>query len=416
MQERKRKMQNIFVPADILLPKNVDWEKWSVVACDQYTSEPQYWDEVERIVGDAPSTLRLTLPEIYLESEDAGARILKIGEAMEAYTPQMEELKNTFILVERTLSDGRVRRGIVGKVDLAAYNYEKGAKSPIRATEGTVIERIPPRLRVREGATMELPHVMILMDDREKTVIEPLLAHKGEKLYDFDLMQGGGHIVGYRIAEADNVRIQAAIGALGAQFTERTGEENPFIFAMGDGNHSLATAKAYYEKLKETLSPEEAAAHPARYALAEIVNLHDEALVFEPIHRVVFGVEPEKLLADFADFCRENEGENMPQEIPYYWEGGEGTLYIEKPVSPLAVGTLQQFLDAKGIKTDYIHGDDVTISLGREPGNMGFLLPPMDKNALFDTVEADGVLPRKTFSMGQANDKRFYLEARKIIK
>ncbi len=409
-------MKNIFVPADILLPQNIDWEKWSVVACDQYTSEPDYWEEAERIVGDAPSTLQLTLPEIYLESADAEARIRKIGEAMEQMAPKMKELKNAFILVERTLSDGRVRRGIVGMVDLAAYNYEKGAKSPVRATEGTVIERIPPRLRVREGASMELPHIMILMDDREKTVIEPLLTRRGEKLYDFDLMQGGGHIVGYRVPEEDNARIREAITALGAQFTARTGEKNPFTLAMGDGNHSLATAKAHYEKLKETLKPEEAAVHPARYALAEIVNLHDEALVFEPIHRVVFGVEPEKLLADFADFCRQNEGQNAPQEIPYYFEGGEGTIHIEKPVSPLAVGTLQQFLDARGIKTDYIHGDEVVKKLGREPGNMGFLLPSMDKNALFDTVEADGVLPRKTFSMGQANDKRFYLEARKITK
>lgn len=409
-------MKNVFKPADILLPKHADWEKWSVVACDQYTSEPEYWEKVEEIVGNAPSTLRLTLPEIYLESEDAPARIAKIGEAMRAYAPEMETLENTFVFVERTLADGRVRRGIVGAVDLEAYNYEKGAKSPIRATEGTVIERIPPRLRVREGATMELPHVMILIDDRKKTVIEPLMGNKGERLYDFDLMQGGGHIAGYRVSAEDAVRVQEAIAALAAEFTARTGEENPFVLAMGDGNHSLATAKAYYENIKKTLSPAEAAEHPARYALAEIVNLHDEALVFEPIHRVVFGVEPEALLADFAAFCKENEGENAPQEIPYYHAGGEGVLKIEKPVSPLAVGTLQRFLDEKGVKTDYIHGADVTERLGREAGNMGFLLPPMDKNALFDTVEADGVLPRKTFSMGEANEKRFYLEARKITK
>ncbi len=409
-------MKHVFKPANILLPKNADWEKWSVVACDQYTSEPEYWEKVEEIVGDAPSTLRLTLPEIYLESEDAAEKIAKIGRAMQAYEPEMETLENTFIYVERTLSDGRVRRGIVGAVDLEAYNYEKGAKSPIRATEGTVIERIPPRLRVREGATMELPHVMILIDDRKKTVIEPLCDKKGEKLYDFELMMGGGHIAGYRVTAEDAESVQEAIAALGAEFTARTGEENPFVLAMGDGNHSLATAKAYYENIKKTLSPEEAAVHPARYALAEIVNLHDEALVFEPIHRVVFGVEPETLLADFAEYCKANTGENAPQDIPYYHAKGEGVLHIEKPVSPLAVGTLQRFLDEKGIKTDYIHGADVTKRLGAEAGNMGFLLPPMDKNALFDTVEADGVLPRKTFSMGEANEKRFYLEARKITK
>ncbi len=409
-------MKNIFKPADILLPKNADWEKWSVVACDQYTSEPEYWEKAEAVVGDAPSTLRLTLPEIYLESEDAPERIAKIGGAMQAYAPEMETLENSFVYVERTLSDGRIRRGIVGMVDLEAYNYEKGAKSPIRATEGTVIERIPPRLKVREGATMELPHIMILIDDRKKTVIEPLAAEKGKKLYDFTLMLDGGHVAGWQISGETAEKVQTAIGNLAADFTARTGEENPFVFAMGDGNHSLATAKAYYENIKKTLGEAEAATHPARYALAEIVNLHDEALIFEPIHRVVFGVEPEKLLADFEIFCKENEGDNAPQEIPYYYAGGQGTLRIEKPVSPLSVGTLQKFLDEKGVKTDYIHGADVTKRLGKEPGNMGFLLPPMDKNALFDTVEADGVLPRKTFSMGEANEKRFYLEARKITK
>lgn len=407
-------MKNVFVPADILLPENPDWEKWSVVACDQYTSEPGYWEEVEALVGDAPSTLRLTLPEIYLEKEGEKEKIAAIGKAMKGYAPKLREYKNTFIYVERTLSGGRVRKGIVGAVDLEAYNYEKGAKSPIRATEGTVIERIPPRLRVREGATMELPHVMILIDDREKTVIEPI--KKGETLYDFDLMMGGGHIRGYKVEDEEAERIQAAICALGTAFTERTGEENPFIFAMGDGNHSLATAKAYYENLKKKLSPEEAAQHPARFALCEIVNLHDDALEFEPIHRVVFDVEPEKLLTEFEAFCRENEGDNPPQEIPYCFAGKTGICKIEKPVSPLAVGSLQKFLDEKGAKIDYIHGADVVEKLGNMEGNIGFLLPPMDKNALFDTVEADGVLPRKTFSMGEANEKRFYLEARKITK
>ena len=407
-------MKNVFMPADILLPENPIWEKWSVVACDQYTSEPDYWKEVEAVVGDAPSTLRLTLPEIYLEKEGEKEKIEAIGKAMEAYAPRMRCLENTFIYIERTLSGGRVRKGIVGKIDLEAYNYEKGAKSPVRATEGTVIERIPPRLRVREGATMELPHVMILIDDREKTVIEPI--KKGETLYDFELMMGGGHIAGYKVEDAEAERIMEAISALGTAFMERTGEENPFVFAMGDGNHSLATAKAYYENIKKTLSPEEAANHPARYALCEIVNLHDDALEFEPIHRVVFDVDPKALLRDFEAFCKENAGENAPQEIPYCFLGESGTVRIEKPVSPLAVGTLQKFLDEKGVKIDYIHGADVVEKLGTKEGNIGFLLPPMDKNALFDTVEADGVLPRKTFSMGEANEKRFYLEARKITK
>ncbi len=409
-------MDRIFKAANILLPKNPAWEKWSVVACDQYTSQPDYWEEVERLVGDAPSTLRLTLPEIFLEAPDAAERIDAIRGAMEAYAPEMTEYENAFVFVERTMGSGAVRRGIVGMVDLEAYNYEKGAKSPIRATEGTVVERIPPRLRVREGASIELPHIMILIDDREKTVIEPLMEKKGAPLYDFDLMQNGGHISGYLVGGEEAERIEKAVMALGDAFTSRTGEENPFILAMGDGNHSLATAKAYYENIKKTLSPEEAAMHPARFALCEIVNLHDEALVFEPIHRVVFGTDAETLLSDFARFCEENQGDNPPQEIPYFSEKKSGTFRVEKPVSPLAVGTLQRFLDTQNVKIDYIHGADVTKALGQEPGNMGFLLPSMDKNALFDTVEADGVLPRKTFSMGEANEKRFYLEARKIVK
>lgn len=405
----------MFTPTDILLPKQVDFKKWSVVACDQYTSEPLYWERVEKTVGDAMSTLRLTLPEIYLEAADADARIEAIHKAMDEYLPKMVEYKNTFIYVERTIAGGKVRRGLVGAIDLECYDYDKGTTPKVRATEGTVIERIPPRLRVREGARLELPHVMLLADDREKTIIEPCMEEKGEILYDFDLMENGGHITGYRVNEENNARILQSIEGLRADFLKRHPDKEPLLLAVGDGNHSLATAKAFYENLKKEIGIEAAKAHPARYALAEIVNLHDEALVFEPIHRVVFDTEPEKLLSEFADFCeKEGSSDFPPQSFRYFHENGEGELCIEKPLSPLAVGTLQRFLDTKKVKIDYIHGASVTEALGKKKGNLGILLPCMDKNLLFETVLADGALPRKTFSMGEANEKRFYLESRRI--
>ncbi|MDD6308996.1 MAG: DUF1015 domain-containing protein [Clostridia bacterium] len=405
----------IFSPADILLPKNVDWTKWSVVACDQYTSEPDYWKKVEETVGDAPSTLRLTLPEVYLASEDAEARIGAIHQSMAAYADLLTLYPNTYIYVERTLPGGRVRRGIVGALDLEAYSYEKGSTPPVRATEGTVLDRIPPRMRVRRAASLELPHVMVLADDREKRIIEPLAENKGEKLYDFTLMGNGGHIAGYKLGEESMAAVNAAIEGLEKEFRLRHPDQEPLLFAVGDGNHSLATAKACYEEIKKTLTPEEAAVHPARYALIELVNLHDTALVFEPIHRVAFGVSPEALLEAFVAFCKkEGNADLAPQTFQYFHENGAGTVTIDTPLSPLAVGTLQRFLDAKDVQVDYIHGADVTEKLGKEHGNIGFLLPAMDKNRLFDTVLADGALPRKTFSMGEANEKRFYLECRRI--
>lgn len=405
----------MFKPADILLPKEADYQKWSVVACDQYTAEPKYWERVEKTVGNAPSTLRLTLPEIYLEAADADARIGAIHDAMEAYLPAFTVYPDSFIYVERTLSGGRIRRGLVGAVDLEAYSYEKGAKPMVRATEGTVIERIPPRLRVREGAALELPHVMLLADDREDAIFSICMAEKGEVLYDFDLMENGGHIKGYHVKGEVGAKIEKAIDALGADFLKRYPDEPPFLLAVGDGNHSLATAKAFYENLKKEIGEAAAKEHPARYALAELVNLHDTALEFEPIHRVVFDTDPEALLAAFAAYCEAEGREDLPaQSFTYFHEKGEGTLVIEKPLSPLSVGTLQRFLDTQKVKIDYIHGADVTKKLGEEKGNLGILLPAMDKNLLFDTVMQDGALPRKTFSMGEANEKRFYLESRKI--
>ncbi len=413
-----------FHPADILLPDNCNMTKWSVVACDQYTSQPEYWKEVESFVGDAPSTLAITLPEVYLEEDDVAERIQKINKNMEEYLPNFKEYPSSLIYVERTQKNGAVRYGLVGVVDLEAYDFSKGSTSLIRATEGTVLDRIPPRVKVREGASLELPHIMILIDDPEKTVIEPITAaKKGKELvYSFDLMQDSGSIKGYVLDKDLAEKALTACDAL-ADFNLFNNKYNtnglePMLFAMGDGNHSLATAKTCYENLKKEIGEEKAINHPARYALAEIVNLHDDSLVFEAIHRVAFGVDAEKLLEAFKKYCDENKADNEAQKIVCHFGGKEEVITISSPPSPIAAGTLQHFLDeyipSVGGKIDYIHGEDVTKDLGNKDGNIGFVLEPMPKSALFKSVIIDGALPRKTFSMGEAYDKRFYLECRKI--
>lgn len=416
-----------FQAGDILLPQGIDMTKWSVVACDQYTSEPEYWDAVDALVGDAPSTLRLTLPEIYLEQEGVDARIQAVNEAMQEYLKNgvLAEHKNKYLYVERTMRDGTVRPGLMGVVDLEEYDYRKGSQSLIRATEGTVIERIPPRLRVRENAALELPHIMLLIDDEKKTVLEPIAAKKESlsSAYDFPMMMDSGSIRGWFVDDETAGEVTTALeklaepSAFDAKY--QVSGKGVLLFAVGDGNHSLATAKENYEQVKRSLSAEEAAVHPARYALVEVVNIHDDSLQFEPIHRVLFDVDAEDILAALRrehDVAETGEG----QKISYVCASGKGELVIRDPSANLTVGTLQNFLDRylkeKGGRVDYIHGEDVVERLGAQPGNIGFLLPNMEKNELFPTVILDGALPRKTFSMGHAYDKRFYLEVRKIQK
>ena len=412
-------------PADILLPRDVDMTKWAVVACDQFTSQPEYWQAVADTVGDAPSTLHLILPEAKLGGPDVEGEIAAINAAMTAYLDRgvFRELPQSLIYLERTQSDGRIRRGLVGMVDLDQYDYTPGSGALIRATEGTVLSRIPPRVRVRRDAPIELPHVMLLIDDPARTVIEPLDAGEMEMLYDLPLQQGGGHLRGWRLTQAQMDAVAAALGALAApeEMERKYGMKDvpPLLFAVGDGNHSLATAKQCWEDLKKTLPEHAWEDHPARYALVEVVNDHDDALDFEPIHRVLFGVNP----ADFLAFFRRRypnayEGRGAGHVIEMVWQDRELVLTVPDPSVQLAVGTLQDAIDSylkeRGGEVDYIHGEDVTRQLGTKPGNMGFLLPAMGKEELFKTVMADGVLPRKTFSMGHAQDKRYYMEARKI--
>ena len=416
-----------FYPADILLPKDCDMEKWAVVACDQFTSEPEYWEAVEKKVGDAPSTRRVILPEANLEDPNVDEYIADINACMDKYMAEgiFETLKDSLIYIERNQSDGRVRHGLIGMVDLDTYDFTPGSGALIRATEGTVLERIPPRAKVRRNAPIELPHVMLLIDNPEKTVIEPLTAAASsmEVVYDFDLMQNGGHIKGYKLSAA---QIDAVADALEGLTSDEAMKAKynvsgvaPLLFAVGDGNHSLATAKACYEEQKKGLTPEEYLKLPARYALVEVVNNHDDALQFEPIHRVVFDVDAEKMMAEFKKFYPEAyEGQGEGHTIAYNYADKKGFVTVPNPSVQLAVGTLQAFIDSYlkefGGKVDYIHGDEVTEELGAKPGNIGFKLPAMGKEQLFKTVMADGVLPRKTFSMGHAADKRYYIEARKI--
>ena len=417
-------MKEYLRAADILLPdfSVSDGEKWAVIACDQHTGEPEYWRAAEELVGAAPSTLRLILPEVYLGETEK--RIPEINSAMDEYLSSvLREHKGAMIYLERTLASGGVRRGIIGCVDLEDYDYRKGAEALIRATEGTVLDRIPPRVAVRRGASLELPHVMLLIDDPDKTVIEPLTARAQnmEKIYDFELMLGGGAVRGYALSADDIAAVNQALASLATvgEMKKKYGEEYPpILFAAGDGNHSLATAKAAYEEVKSALG-EAAKDHPARYALVEVGNLHDDVLEFEPIYRVMLGVDPDALLSELKEYALGLSGAEQPQTVTYITAAGEGELIFEHPTQQLTVGTLQIFIDAY-LKThpeaevDYIHGEDVTRAIGHREGAIGFIFSGMEKDQLFKTVICDGALPRKTFSMGHAQDKRYYLECRKI--
>lgn len=401
----KLKKIGVGVPK-ILLPKDgINLNKWAVVACDQFTSEPEYWHEVEKYVGESPSTLKITLPEIYLESEDKSERIAKTVTEMKKYLDEetLEEKFEGFVLVDRKTKNAESRKGLVVALDLEKYEYMKGSKTLIRATEGTVESRIPPRLEIRKNALIELPHIMVLIDNPNKTVIEPLFEENLKKIYDIKLMMEGGQIRGWQISE------EKLIEKIGDAL-EKLISEDGFLFAMGDGNHSLATAKTHWNNIKNTLSESEKGTHPARFALVELVNVHDDGLEFEPIHRVLFGVDKEKLV----NYLR-GEG----KEIEMIVGGVKEKIKIKEMGSNLPVGDLQKLLDNFLIenpeaKIDYVHGEEAVRKLSTG-NNIGFILPGMKKEELFPTVEKDGALPRKTFSMGEAQEKRYYLEARKIV-
>ncbi len=422
-------------PPDILIPKSdIDLKKWAVVACDQYTSELDYWKSVATFVKGSPSTLDLIYPEVYLEEEHPEKRIKNINDTMSEYLNKniFDTYPSTFFLVHRKI--GEISRwGMIVSLDLEFYDYAKNSKSPIRATEGTIEARIPPRKLIRKDAPLELPHILVLISDEERKIIEPFISQKErlEMVYDTDLMKEGGHITGYAIqSEKDFASIAQGISSL----FEKANQDNKLIYAMGDGNHSLATARSCWLDLKKNLSDEEILTHPARYALVEIENIYDEGLSFEPIHRVLFNTPKELFFETLSHYCENFKVDSVDsvqemmslvydsekQSFGYNNCDGYYVVSIEKAASTIAAGTLQSVIDElltkqiKGLSVDYIHGEDVTSQLGSKSGNSGLFLPAIDKNTFFDAIVKDGALPRKTFSMGEAHEKRFYMEARKI--
>ena len=418
--------ETAFSAADVLLPdfSRIDGTRWAVVACDQYTSEPHYWEQAAALVDNAPSTLSMILPEVYLDETEA--RIPRINAEMErALKEHLICHPNSMIHLCRTQSDGSLRHGIIGAVDLEHYDFRAGTNALIRATEGTVLERIPPRVAIRRDAPLELPHIMMLIDDPKRSVIEPLTLACRDRapLYDFDLMLGGGHVRAHLLTDDEKSSLLTALGTLTTpeSMQERYGDAtlSPLLFAVGDGNHSLATAKTIYEELKSLLGAEAASRHPARYALAEVVNLHDEGLSFEPIYRVVFDCDPKALQKALTAYAKALDGNAATQRMLCITEDGEQVLTVAHPVQQLTVGTLQAFLTDYAaahpeITVDYIHGEQSLRKLAAQPDTIGFLFDGMRKDELFRTVIYDGALPRKTFSMGHAEDKRYYLECKRI--
>lgn len=423
-------------PADIMLPKkDIDLSKWAVVACDQYTSNKEYWQRVKDTISDSPSTLNLIYPEAYLEDGNEEEVISKINKNMSKYVKNeiFNNYNSCFVLIKRTVN-GASRLGLIGTLDLESYDYSSDSTSLIRATEGTILSRIPPRKKIRKNAPLELPHIMVLVDDKDRTLIEPFTQDlsKLKKIYDTPLMENGGEIQGYLINEESQFeQIASSLEGL----YNKLDPSNPLLFAMGDGNHSLATAKSCWEDIKKNLSQDEIKNHPARFALVEIENIHDKGLEFEPIHRVLFDMNKDDFEQLLIKHCSSftatqiNDKEELKKSI----EAIEGQTFgfvtkkdgmllykLDDPEGSIAAGTIQLILDEmvenKIGTLDYIHGFNDTIELGTQNNNIAILMPEVSKETFFNAIIIDKALPRKTFSMGEANEKRFYLEARSLTK
>ena len=403
--------KNIFTPTSILLPKGVSMEKWSVVACDQFSSEHDYWERVKANVGDSPSTFRLIIPEAYLEEIDEDMEKEKVAETMKQYLSSdlFFEIRDSFVYVERTQPDGRIRRGIVGAIELDSYDFTT-SDTPIRASEGTVLDRLPPRIAVRKSAALELPHIMTLIDDCDDTVIGPLAKKAADfpVLYDFDLMEGGGHIKGMQVTGSDAHDVMAAITKLG--------DAGEILMAIGDGNHSLAAAKVYWDELKVSLTDEQRQNHPAGRALVEINNVYDDAIDFEPIHRVLFNVDPGQFIEEFVSAMpKDCEAE---YQIVWASHGEAGRISVGADCIGSMIDAVGKFLDEytkkNNARIDYIHGDDVVKKLSTPEDCLGLMFPAMEKSDFFKTVQERGVFPKKSFSIGHARDKRYYIECRGI--
>ena len=402
-------MKNVFTPANILIPEGIPMESWSVIACDQFSSQPEYWERVKNNAGSNPSTFNMIIPEAYLEEINEEDEIKKISNAMTGFlhSGKYNEVKDSFIYVERTQPDGRIRKGLVGAVDLEEYDFT-GVSAAIRASEGTVLDRLPPRIRIRREAPLELPHIITFIDDINETVIEPLSKKTDELqlLYDFDLMQGGGSIKGWKVSGKDADNVMASL--------KKLHEKNEMLMIMGDGNHSLAAAKVYWDEIKQGMSESERENHPARRALAELNNVYDPAITFEAIHRVLFNINPEKFITAFENAAPKGND----YVIDWSSKDKSGTIGIKADCIGDMLTVMQDFIDGYIKDTesivDYIHGEDSTLSLSKGESCVGLVLPAMDKSDFFETVEKSGVFPRKSFSVGHAEDKRYYLECKVI--
>ena len=423
---------------EILLPKNIDLSTWSVIACDQYTQDKDYWKNVEEKAGNKPSTLNLILPEVYLGSPDKADRIKKIRQSMKEYldTGVFADAKKCFIYLERKTAFGRTRKGLVAQIDLETYEWKPFSKANIRATEATIVERIPPRMEIRKGAPLELPHIMLLVNDKDDLLVGANKPTDGRApIYDGDLMANGGHITGWALeSKVDIEGVEKALNLIAEKNASPDG--STFLFAVGDGNHSLATAKAVWDEYKKE-HPEDKDS-PVRYALIEIVNIYDTGLTFEPIHRVIFNIDNEALIKKLAEKLNGNikaldDADKVIKAVKDSWanfgffyldsEGKQKNVLLETKIKELAVARLQPEIDAflkelpdqSKVEIDYIHGTDEVLKLGSKENSLGILLPPIAKDSFFETINGRGPLPRKSFSMGEADEKRFYLECRRLF-
>ena len=423
---------------EILLPKNIDLSTWSVIACDQYTQDKDYWKNVEEKAGNKPSTLNLILPEVYLGSPDKADRIKKIRQSMKEYldTGVFADAKKCFIYLERKTAFGRTRKGLVAQIDLETYEWKPFSKANIRATEATIVERIPPRMEIRKGAPLELPHIMLLVNDKDDLLVGANKPTDGRApIYDGDLMANGGHITGWALeSKVDIEGVEKALNLIAEKNASSDG--STFLFAVGDGNHSLATAKAVWDEYKKE-HPEDKDS-PVRYALIEIVNIYDTGLTFEPIHRVIFNIDNEALIKKLAEKLNGyikalDDADKVIKAVKDSWanfgffyldsEGKQKNVLLETKIKELAVARLQPEIDAflkelqdqSKAEIDYIHGTDEVLKLGSKENSLGILLPPIAKDSFFETINGRGPLPRKSFSMGEADEKRFYLECRRLF-
>jgi len=436
------------VPKILLPKKGADMEKWAVIACDQYLTDRGYWKKVESFVGNEPSTLNMIFAEAFLGSKDIGAESEKINSTMREYADSgiFAEFEG-FVLVDRTTSAGKSRKGLVVALDLEQYDYNEGSQKLIRTTEGTFLDKVEPRVKIRENALLEVPHILVLIDDPGRTVIEPLFEKGFEKIYDFGLMLGGGHVKGYKVSDKKTIEETAASLARLAdtiEFNKKYGLQNqkPFLYAMGDGNHSFATAKQVWENLKKNAEDKEAIMrHPARFGLVELVNIHDEGLEVEPIHRSISDADMGDFFKSMAEFFSADgstvslgdysgvgevfEELKKPRQagvhaIPFVKEGKFGLLEIQRPKRGIEMESMDAFLDDyieknPRAKLSFLHGEKVVTELGSKPGTTGFYLRGWRKSEIFKKVLSSGIFPRKTFSLGHADDKRFYIESRKIV-